>query len=79
MFAKLFSPARKPSLTTRQDLRRTRCSRFECLERRELTTASPLEISRWQLAAVPGEANTHHRTIQAIDQVMAAADTWAAS
>jgi hypothetical protein len=79
MFAKIFSPDRKSSLTTRQEHRRPHRSQIECLKEHEILTASPLEISRWQLAAVSGEAGTHHRTLQAIDQVMAAADNWAAS
>jgi hypothetical protein len=57
MFAKLFSPARKSSLTTRRKNRLTRRSQFECLERRELMTASPFDISASQLAAVSVKAS----------------------
>jgi hypothetical protein len=57
MFAKLFSPARKSSSTTTRKNRLPRRSQFECLERRELMTASPLEISASQLAAVSDKAS----------------------
>ena len=57
MFAKFFSTARKSSSTTNQKNRRTRRSQIECLERRELMTASPLATSALPLAAVSGQAS----------------------